>query len=180
MLWHKNPTSYMLHIANNSFKWHILFPRQVIFWPLIPQTLGHFTPYYIKTSDQTKISQRENSLQPKTHTASQKVGSDNFSQEGGYDWDRWQLGSAKTDLDSNSQWFISVLSPPSHLTAHLYLIISFSNCKSSFSNIPKESPYQQRCQVPSYSPLLILAIKLTFRIIFHPFSQKGRAVYLTK
>lgn len=116
MLWHKNPTSYMLHIANNSFKWHILFPRQVIFWPLIPQTLGHFTPYYIKTSDQTKISQRENSLQPKTHTASQKVGSDNFSQEGGYDWDRWQLGSAKTDLDSNSQRFILVLSPPSQAT----------------------------------------------------------------
>lgn len=52
----------------------------------------------------------------------------------------------------------------------------FSNCKS----IPKESPYQQRCQLSSYSPLLILAFKLTFRIIFHPFSQKGRAVYLTK
>lgn len=161
--------------------------RKVIFWPLIPQTLGHFTPYYIKTSDQTEISPSENSRQPKKHTASQKVGSDNFSREGGYDWDRWQLGSAKTDLDSNSLWFISVLSPPSQahklpglLTAHLYLIINFSNCKSSFSYIPKESPYQQRCQVPSYSPLLILAFKLTFRIIFHPFSQKGRAVYLTK
>lgn len=69
---------------------------------------------------------------------------------------------------------------PGLLTAHLYLIINFSNCKSRFSYIPKESPYQQRCQVPSYSPLLILAFKLTFRIIFHPFSQKGRAVYLTK
>lgn len=75
--------------------------RKVIFWPLIPQTLGHFTPYYIKTSDQTEISPSENSRQPKKHTASQKVGSDN-SREGGYDWDRWQLGSAKTDLDSNS------------------------------------------------------------------------------
>lgn len=79
------------------------FPVKSFFWPLIPQTLGHFTPYYIKTSDQNEISQSENSLQPKTHTASQKVGSDNFSREGGYDWDRWQLGSAKTDLDSNSQ-----------------------------------------------------------------------------
>ena len=88
----------------------------IIFWPLIPQTLGHFTPYYIKTSDQTEISSSENSRQPKKHTASQKVGSDNFSREGGYDWDRWQLGSAKTDLDSNSLWFISVLSPPSQAT----------------------------------------------------------------
>lgn len=76
--------------------------RKVIFWPLIPQTLGHFTPYYIKTLDQTEISSSENSRQPKKHTASQKVGSDNFSREGGYDWDRWQLGSAKTDLDSYS------------------------------------------------------------------------------
>lgn len=89
--------------------------RKVIFWPLIPQTLGHFTPYYIKTSDQTEISPSENSRQPKKHTASQKVGSDNFSRG------RIRLGQVAARISQNRsrlQFTVIYLGPLSPITSY--------------------------------------------------------------
>lgn len=158
--------------------------RKVIFWPLIPQTLGHFTPYYIKTSDQTEILQARTLCSQKNTPPLKKwevtislEREDTIGTGGSSDQPKQISTPIHCDLSRSSLPHHKL---PGLLTAHLYIIINFSNCKSSFSYIPKESPYQQRCQVPSYSPLLILAFKLTFRIVFHPFSQKGRAVYLTK
>lgn len=89
--------------------------RKVIFWPLIPQTLGHFTPYYIKTSDQTEISPSENSRQPKKHRLS-KSGKWQFLSRG-----RIRLGQVAARISQNRsrlQFTVIYLGPLSPITSY--------------------------------------------------------------
>lgn len=172
---------------------HPLFPSLVIFCPLIPQTLGHFTPYYIKISHQDEFSLGARALcSQNTHRLS-KSGKWQFLQRGRIGCkDRWQHGSTKRDL-TNSQWFISV--PFLHhkfayhiiMLFHISPILSsiFSNCTSFFFS-PPYIPLKKSLSVDvSGSPPLSfidIGIQVDFLDKFSPrfFFLKGRAVYLIK